>query len=149
MPEEGNAGEKVVFYIVFGIVFSVIVLFLAFILVQKGSDTNVIPSGLELYLLEQRFLQQCFAHFDPDILRTFPEYIDWDIFTPESMQSCYTTSNPDLPAFQLVLTSEGASRTISSNNWNEDEPPAKREVKSVLVYRDTNIQAGDLEIEIQ
>jgi hypothetical protein len=153
MPGEEFSGERMLYYLAFGVLFSVGGLVLIILLANQGSGITIVPEGLEEYIFVKRFTDDCFAYQDQDILRKYPEYIDWNKFNQESIEECYSSHADDL-AFRLTLIRNeiGAPAPVSKNpvtttNWKERAE--KIITKEVLVYDNKIIYTGELKIEME
>jgi len=153
MPGEEFTGERMLYYLAFGVLFSIGGLVLVIILANQGSGITLVPDSLKEYILVKRFTDDCFSHQDIDTLRRYPEHIDWNKFNRDNLEECYSPHDDDL-AFRLTLVRNeiGTPAPISKNpitteNWKERAE--KIITKKVLVYDNKNIYEGELKVEIE
>ena len=99
------ASRKIVFYIIAAVVISIAFLLLVFIIPSQKSNIAIIPSGLENYLLTQRFFNSpsCFAFQDEKTDRAYPWIIDLAKFDQNNLDKCYGANSRDLKAYRLTL----------------------------------------------
>lgn len=154
MSAEGFSGERMLYYLAFGVLFSVAGIVLVILFANQGSEVAILPPGLKEYFLIKTFAEDCFAYRDSDTLRLYPEYVDWNSFSQENMVKCYASHNDDI-AFRLTLTRREPGLTpitkpaVKTQNWNDDIATKKIATKQVLVYDNKNMYDGDLKIEMQ
>ncbi len=137
-------GRKMIFYVIFSIMLTVVGLIIIYFSVSSVSDIAHIPAGLEEYILESRFLTSpsCFAYVDKETLRVQAFVIDLDKFTNKTLASCYET---DIKiGFRLTLSYEDQKTMI--------ETPLKKGASSgrtydVLVVSQGKFSKGELVIE--
>lgn len=144
------AADTAPFYLIFAVV--VTILFMVFVFMVTSYSTSKIEVSPELkeYLLYQRFLRspECFAYEDISG-RAYPLMIDLKKFNKQNIDSCYKVSE-NLPAFNLILATDNTSRSLSTENWNQDIGPQRRESpKIIYVYSSGNIQKASMIIEVQ
>src|SRR3989338_8011663 len=120
--DEEFSGERMLYYLAFGVLFSIGGIVLVVIIANQGSGITIVPAGLKEYFLTMRFTDDCFAYNDIDTLRKYPEYIDWNRFNQQMLDECYS-SHPDDIAFKLTLTKDESGAITSKDpiqtfNWN-------------------------------
>lgn len=139
-------------WILFGIGLGFLVVFVAFIVLEIGSEQIKIKENLESFSLMQRLLESpdCFIYDIDDIVLN--NVIDVNKFTEERLDKCYFINNYKLPAFRLMLSSESAklNKIIKTKNWdsNRDSEETKNP-RSILVYSGNKLHNGELTLEIQ
>jgi len=141
-------GRKQVFYVVaiFVVIAAFFVVF-SFISSDK-SKISELPSGLENYLIVQRFLNSpiCFALQDADTGRAIPSTIDIGKFNEASLNRCYNAQGTNVKAYRLTLSYDDKNIPIRTGNWEGFFTRA--ETRSVFVF-DGAIKKAELLIETQ
>jgi len=141
-------GRKIVFYIVFGFVATIVFLFIVWLTASDKSGLAEIPIGMENYLISQRFLNspQCFALKDEDLGRVFA-IIDFNKFNQEILDKCYNAKNTNVKAYRLTLNYRNEKKILSTRNWEGFLRQA--EVLPILVASNGEIERGELFVEMQ
>ncbi len=89
--KKAQAPEKMMFYLGFGIIYT-IAFFILIIMINSFISTSLeVPEDLEITVYSQRFINSpdCFTYKDLDIRRSYPGVIDLDKFTNETLRQCY------------------------------------------------------------
>jgi len=141
--------RKQIYYLFFAFLLIAVILVIIFFRPTGVGVITLIPSGLEDYLLTQRYFNSnsCFALYDEDIKRTYPKIIDPEKFTKENLDNCYNTKDAIVKAYKLTLKYGSTSKTISTKNWEDLASEAHTEF--ILVKDDDKIKQGSLSIELQ
>lgn len=143
------SGRKVIFYIVFSFIASIVFLLVVHMAASdKSKITEVLP-GLEEYLIMQRFLTSpnCFVYQDADTGKVYAWTIDLQKFNEDRLNKCYSASDTKVKAFRLSLSHGTLKTTISTKNW--EGFLKKAETRQVYVYDMGQIKTGELFIEMQ
>ncbi len=144
-----EAGRKTIFYIIFGITAAVFFLVLSMILTSWTSDVSKMSPEIEKYLLIQRFLSSntCFTYQDEDTGRIYPYIIDWEKFSNETLNTCY--SSPDKYAFRITLENfnKNSKKTAQTGRFTGTVKQIIGE--NVNVFYDNQFDNGKLSIEIE
>jgi hypothetical protein len=96
MDKRGDGFEiarKSIYWMIAGVVITVIVLLFAMILSSYQGNLVQIPQELRAEIISLRFMNtpECFTYQDPLTNRTFPGVIDINKFTKERLDQCYRT----------------------------------------------------------
>lgn len=131
LGKKGQAGytpDTSIFYLVFGIVISFLMVFFMIIIFSHLKDTAQIPKGLEEFSAIERFLSnECFASNDINE----PKTLSWEKFTKEKIDKCYNVDKESKKiAFTLRLQIQDKVKEIETNNWNKEIGPQR--IKSPL-----------------
>ena len=144
-----ESGEKSLYsIIVAGILGTIVVLTIIYLMSSNNSKIAEIPVGLEDYLIIQRFFTSptCFAFQDADTRRNYPWREDIEKFNEININKCYDADNR-LKAYRLTLNYKDNKIIINTKNW---EGFFKRALtKSVFVYENGNIGKGEVFIEME
>jgi len=147
------AADTAPFYIVFGIVISLLFLAFMWILAYYSTDISKIPDGVEYDIITQRFLSSnCFGYMTTDLKLPEKNTLDWNRFTKENLDYCYSTTISTQPQFALKLKLETPPREsdeIKTNYWSDNIGFDKQESKKVPVYYEGKIRQGQLIISTQ
>jgi len=140
------------FYIIFGIIVSVLFILFVFIVSNYSTDAATPPEGLEEYLQVQRFLRSpdCFTY--EDIAgRTYPLIFDWEKFTQARLTTCFITKGlTNINAFRLRLSFDQGNKNIQTDNWDDESNLDKSEApKKVFVYFNNQIYEGQFTLGVQ
>lgn len=177
ISKKAVAPEKMIFYLGFG-VFYTIIFFILIILISSFISTSIaIPEDVELFIYSQRFLDSpnCFTYEDSDTGRSFAGVIDINKFTNKTLKNCYyvfveedefgekkdsTTAPPDATSviipkhipqknlgFRLTLITEDIKRSIQTSNWVGKT--RKVIVKDIFIMQEDTMGMGKLSIELQ
>ena len=141
-------GRKQVFYVV-AVFLVVAAFFVVFSFISSNkSGISELPSGLENYLMVQRFLNSplCFAFQDADTGRVIPSTIDLAKFSEASLNRCYNVQGTNVKAYRLTLGYDDKTIPISTGNWEGFFTRA--ETRSIFVF-DSSIKKAELLIETQ
>ena len=146
------SGRKIIFYIIFSFVGAITFMLIVYLSSSQESKIAEIPYGLEENMLFHRFLNSpsCFAMYDENIQRAYPQIIDLSKFTKEQIDKCYDPAD-NLMAFKLTLEYDGKQKQVETRNWQGFLK--KSEIRRVFVYDNSlnqdNIRQGMLKTEIQ
>ncbi len=145
------AADTAPFYVIFGIVISLLFLAFMWILAYYTTDTSKIPKDLEYDLLTERF-SICFGYETLELDLSQRNTISWNKFNQGNLDDCYHTTSIDQPQFSLKLKLEippRASEELKTEYWIEDLMIDKEETRNVLVYHEDEIKEGQLIITTQ
>lgn len=144
------SGRKMIFYIVFSFVAAITFMLIVYLTDSGRSKIADIPSGLEDYLLIQRFLSSsnCFAYQDADSGRTEHRSIDLQKFNEINLNKCYDATDTKIKAFRLTLSYGNSKNTINTKNWEGFVKRAETRVIDVYDGQIRQMQA-ELFIEVQ
>lgn len=144
------APDTIIFWIIFGVVLGFVTIIFVLLVSKSGAEKFKIYENLESLNLIQRFLKSpdCFIYLENG--RTFTNQIDFEKFSDERLNSCYTSSK-EMPAYKIILNSniEDLNKVIKTKNWNDNRNYEERISKEVLIIRQNEIQKGNMEIEVQ
>lgn len=144
-----EAGRKTIFYIIFGITAAVFFLVLSMILTSWTSDVSKMSPEIEKYLIIQRFLTSniCFTYQDEDTGRIYPYIIDWEKFSDETLNNCY--SSPDKYAFRITLENlnKNSKKTAQTAMFTGTIKQIMSE--NVKIFYESQFDNGKLSMEIE
>jgi len=115
-----NVAQKTIFWMIIGVLISIVVLSFALILSSYKSKLTDVPSELQAELISLRFVNiaQCLAYQDEKSGRVFSGMIDIDKFSDEQMAKCYLTEDmKGLKTYNFKLVLEGEGKEIRTNNF--------------------------------
>ena len=137
------------FYIILIFVVGLVALIFAISLSNKGIAKTKIDEEVESINIIQRFLEspECFVEDSDGVVLN--NVIDTNKFNDERLNSCFSISNANYPAFKLMLKSASFEKEIRTSNWNGNRPLEKSKTKQILVYSEGKTINGELKIEIQ
>ena len=146
------APDTIIFWIIFGIVLSLVAIVFVLIISKSGAEKAKIYENLESFNLMQRFLKSpnCFVFEKDEIFSV--GVIDYSTFNEQRLSSCYKTDQSTFPAFRLILSSDTGDifKTIKTSNWNDNRNfEEKTTPKSVMIYSQDKSLKGKIEIEVQ
>mgnify|MGYP001578888256 FL=1 len=114
--------NKILFWIIFGLVLGLSSITFVYTISKTGAERAVIYENIESLNLLQRFLKSpdCFIYNKEGN----PLYgvIDYEKFTEERLNTCYSFKQGNPPAYRITLTSETGdiAKIIKTVNWNEN-----------------------------
>jgi hypothetical protein len=176
MNKKADVPQKAIYYLLFGVMFTVIFFVLIYLISSYISVSQELPSGIREKIFIKRFVSSpdCFVLQDKDTGRAYPGIIDWNKFSKQSLSYCYESfSDPsqkkssleifsgsstsvqsrativsDVFAFKLTLKilESGFEKSVETDDWVNDSKEAFKE--SVLVLYDGEIKRGSLDIEV-
>ena len=143
------SGSKMIFYLIFSFLAAIVFMIIVYLARSNRMEIANIPSGLENYIITQRFLISplCFAFQDADSKRVYPWVLDLKKFNEENLNKCYSASDTKLKAYRLTLAYGTEKKTISTKNW--EGFLKKGETKQVFVNNEGRIIKGELFVEMQ
>lgn len=143
------SARKIIFYGVACFVIVAAFFLIVWISYSGKSKINEIPSGLENYILAQRFLRSpvCFTLKDKDTNRAYPMAIDLEKFNQANLDNCYNAEGTQVKAYRLTLDYSGTKININTRNW--EGFLKKAETKKILLYDHGKIQMAELFVEAQ
>ena len=156
--KKGTAGSEnwMADYILFAIIY-IFFVGLTAVWFSVAISNNVfaktkIYENLESFSLVQRFIKspECFILSKDKVVSN--NVIDAGKFDEQRLNSCYSISDSNIPAFKLRLISAnaGINKEIKTANWNNNRPFEERKnPRQVLVYSEDKIYNGELTIEMQ
>lgn len=145
------AADTAPFYLVFGVVITILFLTFMWLLAYYTSDETKIPDGVEYDILSQRFSSpDCFGY------ATFRLNLDQgDIFDgykllggQNKLDYCYNTTSTEAPAFKIkpIIPESNELKTI---NWQESSFEDKTIPEDILLFFEDVLQKSKLFISIQ
>jgi len=143
------SARKIIFYIIFGVLSSIVFLLIVFLVPASNSEISIIPDGLESYVLSQRFINspECFAPIDEDSRRVRTSTIDVNKFTEQSINKCYDTKDSNVKGYRLTLKYDDKEKTITTKNW--ENFIFRAFTLNIRVLDNTILKEGSLFIEVQ
>ncbi|PIZ51469.1 hypothetical protein COY27_03700 [Candidatus Woesearchaeota archaeon CG_4_10_14_0_2_um_filter_33_13] len=143
--EEFGPTRKVIYWMLAGVVITMVVLGFAIMLGNYRNNLTQTPKEVKAELVSLRFanIPECFAYEDPVNLRPYPGVIDVNKFTKEQMDKCYLT-NPEMgyKDFNFGLELKGHNlKVITNNYYNQDSFTI---VKNVLVKEKDGATTDDI-----
>ena len=144
-----ESGSKAIFYIIFGVVAAILFLIASWMIPNYKSYIGIIPTGLENYLLSERFFDShyCFAFQEEDTNRVHLDTIDLSKFTQDNLDECYNAADTQVKAYRLTLNYNDEKISISTKNWEGFLQEAR--TKHISVYNQGEIQRAEILIEVQ
>ena len=145
------AADTAPFYLVFGVVITILFLTFMWLLAYYTSDETKIPDGVEYDILTQRFSSSdCFGY------TTFRLSLDQgDIFDgyklidgQNKLDYCYNTTSTEAPAFKIKPAMPG-SNELKTKNWQESSFEDKTIPEDVLLFFENIFYKSRLFISIQ
>jgi len=96
MAKKGNVAEKSIFYLIFGVVLTLIFFALVHIIGSYLTVSQSTPHELQNTIFVQRFINspECFVFVDNEIGRSYPGILDWNKFTQKNLGSCFDAYDP-------------------------------------------------------
>ena len=154
MRKAQYAADTAPFYVVFGIVVSILFLAFMWLLAYYTSDTSRIPDGVEYDIITERFFSStCFGYTSPELDLPQRDIIDWYKFNQDNLDDCYNTTSSQQPQFILKLEINRSRREtdeIKTKHWIDNTGFDRREPpRNVLVYYEDKIREGQLIITTQ
>jgi len=148
------AADTAPFYLVFGIVLTILFLAFMFILAYYSSDITRIPGGLEYEIITQRlFSSNCFGYTTTELDVAQANIIDLSKFEHDGQQlldNCYNTFSTELPAFKLKLRHySGETEELTTKNWIDDIGFDKQEFKPILLHSEDKMRGATLNTSLQ
>ena len=141
--------DTVLFYVIFGVVLTVIMVGFMILIYNNIEDTTKIPNDIKEFLPIQRFFSEsCFGTDDTNPQKT----INWDRFDQETLYSCYSIDEESKKlAFTLEpQTPRNIPQIIKTNNWDENHGPNRIKVPiNVTVHHNNRKIDGKLIISEQ
>ena len=147
------APDTILFWIIFGVVLSIVGVFVVLAVFNTGSEQARIHDNLESLNLMQRFVKspECFIYKKDGIVLN--RVIDIEKYTEGNLGSCYNINEKVAPAFRLTLTSSEiviSEPTIKTTNWNDNRGfEEKLAPRGFTIFSDNKKYNGQLVIEIQ
>lgn len=145
--EADISARKVIFYMVFGIMMTIVFLFIVLVVPSKSSEIAEIPEGREDFILIERFFSSpsCFAFQDKETFRIVPNSIDLEKFNQQNMNSCYESIGKT-KAYKLTLNFEDKV-TLQTQNWEGFLKDSFS--RNVYVYSEDKVKRIKLMVEVQ
>ncbi len=142
--------RKSLYWMVIGIVVTIVVLVFAFILANHQNRLTKMPSELKAELLSLRFVNNpdCFTYQDSETKRVFPGIIDLAKFTDNDLLNCYKTETKQtIKDYNFRLKLKVQNKEIKTNNYRKVDTYVL--VKEVLVKDGDKMKKDTLEIFVQ
>ncbi len=148
MDKRGDEHSSFVVYMVIAIfVIAFMVIGYLYITSTVKYLSTYTSKDLHTNIVVQRFLYSptCFAYFDYELNRAYPNIIEWRKFSDESLGNCIKSEKY---AFRLALQNLDTSqaKVIQSPNWKNT--PSETIIRPVLI-QDGKIYRGKLTIDVQ
>lgn len=145
------APDTIIFWIIFGVVLGFVAIIFVLLVSKSGAEKAKIYENLETLNLMQRFLKSpdCFIYSENG--RAFTSQIGFDKFTDGRLNSCYSTSSKEMPAFRIILSSdiEDLNKAIKTTNWNENRNYEEKVSREVQIVWQNKVQNGNIEVQVQ
>jgi|GEM_PF-6126972 len=148
MDKRGDEHSSFVIYMIIAI-FVIAFMIIGYLYITSTVKylSTYTSKDLHTNILVQRFIYSptCFAYFDYEINRDYPNIIEWRKFSDENLNKCIQSEKF---AFRLALQNIDTSqaKVIQSQNWKNT--PSKTILRSVLIH-DDKIYRGKLTIDVQ
>lgn len=145
---EMYSSDTFIFYIVFGIFLSVLIVMFMLTIYKNLEETAKIPAGIEEFSAVKRmFSAECFALDDINHPRT----INWSRFTKKNLDKCYNVNKESKKAaFILELQIPNDKKRINTTNWNDEIGPKRiKPPIETKVYHNNRIIDGKMIISEQ
>ncbi|MFC1686846.1 hypothetical protein ACFL0E_00630 [Nanoarchaeota archaeon] len=142
--------RKSLYWMVIGIVVTIVVFVFAFILASHQNRLTKIPSELKSELLSLRFVNNpdCFTYQDSVTKRVFPGIIDLTKFTDDDLLNCYKTeTKEENKDYNFRLKLKVQNKEIKTNNYRNVNTYVL--TKEVLVKIGEDLKKDTLEIFVQ
>jgi|TARA_Y100000031_G_C8214557_1_gene382695 hypothetical protein len=139
---------KSIFYIVFGILATITIMLIVYIVPVKNAEISQIPPGLDDYITIQRFLSaSCFAVNDIETGRTFSNLIALESFNQGNFDNCFRAKESNVKGYRLKLNYGKDPIQVKTENWGGFLESTQ--TKTVLVKDKGKISLATLTIEVQ
>jgi|SRR3989338_3732083 len=147
--ESSIAGRKLIYYLIAIPVIVAGFFIVVWLVSSNKSNLSEIPSGVEDYLMSQRFLNSpdCFAFSENDAKRAHFWLFDLSKFTQETLDKCYNSDNTKVNAYRFTISYGSQKITLNTKNW--EGYFKKAETKQIYLLNNGNIQKAELFIETQ
>ena len=147
------AADTAPFYLIFGIVITVLFMLFMWIVSTHAYAKIKIPRGVEEAGVETRFANSCFGYRDRSGT-THSVIIDFALFDDMVLEECYNTDSENKPAYKLRLKVFGQSSIstipeVKTKNWEDSIGMDRRTKKRALVYYNEEVNRGEIGKEVQ
>ena len=142
----------IIFWIIFTFFVGISAIFFKVMLTAQALDLSKVQEGVETLNLIGRFTKSpyCFLQYDDEVVSY--RIIDINKFNEDKLNSCFTISCFNFPAFKITIKSEPIrlSRTYNTNNWDE-KVSVKQSTEDIQIKIKFNnkIYNGLMKIEMQ
>lgn len=128
-----EVANKTVFFMIMAVVLGGLAIFFFWAISEYERQLAHVSPAAQAEFLTLRFTHSadCFAYHDPETKQIYPDIIDLQKFTAETLSHCYVSADRKAFNFQLVLD----DKTIATDYWVG--------VKAFTLYRPVMVKEGN------